>query len=305
MSADREERDAELRRLLVDTANASSLAKRRPWKLVSLIAAVAIASGVTGAVSAAAIAQSSPYADEVVANLALSVARANSVAVGESHYVSSNDVANVDLGKMPSAATGLAIRTSCTEPGTINITLDGTWIGSVTCTKESPTGGGGGVNPVSGAGAHTLTFQSGGTGFEAWIVWVKEPPMPTSSPQQAAEMADGIATREEYLAAFNRFVGCMSGAGFDILGGDTDSLIIDYSITTEAVDAGVDELCYVSQFRDVDSAWQLQNENSSATADLFRRCLSSNGITPAETFEELDRQVNAAGSDVQDCIHGP
>jgi hypothetical protein len=143
----------------------------------------------------------------------------------------------------------------------VSITLDSVSIGSTTCTGEGRSGGGG-VTLVTGTGAHTLTFSSaGGAEFQSWIAWVIEPPLPASSPQQLEEIADGVVTRDEYLAAFNRFAGCMSGAGYDVRG-TTDSVVIAYSLTEDAVSSGADELCYVSQFRDVDIAWQLQNEGS-------------------------------------------
>lgn len=262
MNTETDERTSALRKMLVDAAASAAPGRRRPWKLVSLVAAVAIASGATGAFSAAAIASSNPYEDNVIANLAASVARPNSVPVGQPHYVASDTAVTVALGDIPDGATGLAIRTSCTTPGTIDMTLDATWIGSFGCTEESQTGGGGSVASALPTGDHLLTFTtSDGTAYEAWIVWVEEPPMPTSSRQQLAEMADGIATRDEYLAAFNRFVGCMGGAGHDVLADDADSVIINYGITSEAVDSGADELCYQTQFKDVDMAWQVQNES--------------------------------------------
>ncbi len=295
-------RTTELRELLVHTASGSTPEPTPRWRLAALVAAVALASGVTGAVSAAAITQSSPYDDKVTASLALSVARANSVAAGSPHYVAASGGAAVDLGERPTEATGVAIRTACTEPGTVTISIDGRWTSSITCDEESPTGGGGGVTPVEGSGDHAVTFSSAGTGYESWLVWVTEPPMPESSPQQAAEIADGVATREEYLAAFNRFVGCMSGAGFEVLGNDTTQVIIEYAITADAVQSGADELCYVSQFRDVDTAWQLQNEDSSETARVFRECLEENGITPSATMAELTQQLEDAGISVESCL---
>ncbi|MGV8881560.1 MAG: hypothetical protein ACOH19_05355 [Rhodoglobus sp.] len=267
-----------------------------------MIAAVAVASAATGALSAAAIAQSTPYDSDVVANLAVSVARPNSVAVGQPFLTQSDSVSTIDLGELPDTATGLAIRTGCTEPGTVDVELDSVWLMSFTCTADSPHGGGGGATPVS-AGVHTLTFTSKeGTGYEAWVAWVKEPPIPDASAQQVAELADGEVTRDEYLAAFNRFAGCMGGAGFSVPVADPDSVVLNYSIPSEAVSSGADELCYETQFQGVDAAWQIQNEDTSETTQMLRDCLTRHGIDPADRRIDIDAQLLDAGIDVMTCL---
>lgn len=302
MNSEMNDRDSQLRVALVQAASNTTSVRNQRWRLASLISAVAVASAATGAFSAAAIAQSTPYSPDVVANLALSVARPNSVAVGQPFFTQSDSVSTIDLGELPDTATSLAIRTGCTEPGTVDVELDSVWLMSFTCTDESPTGGGGGAAPVS-AGAHTLTFTSkAGTGYEAWVAWVKEPPIPDASAQQVAELADGEITREEYLAAFNRFSGCMGGAGFSVPVADPDAVVLKYSITSEAVSSGQDELCYVSQFQGVDMAWQIQNEDTSETTQVLRDCLSRQGIAPADRRIDIDAQLRDAGIDVMTCL---
>jgi hypothetical protein len=97
-------------------------------------------------------------------------------------------------------------------------------------------------------------------------------------------MADDVLTREEYVSAFSRFVGCMGAKGFDVLGDVTDDTLFDYAITDAAHRAGADELCYVSQFEDVDVAWQMQNAATSENTEIMRQCLVANGITPSESY---------------------
>jgi len=268
-----------------------------------LIAALALASAATGALSATALAQSTPYDAEVATSLALSAARPNSVAIGEPFAVESVGTAIIELGEVPDAATGLAIRTQCMQPGTVNVTLDSTWISSFSCDGEGPGGGGGAVHPAPGPGSNTLSFVSvDETGFKAWIVWVKEPTMPQKSAQQVSELADGIVFRDEYLAAFNRFVGCMSAAGYFVAAIDPTALILNYSISEDAVRSGADELCYESQFMGVDAAWQTQNEDSSETTQMLRECLVRQGIEPAEPRVDIDSQLEAAGIDPEACL---
>lgn len=296
-----DDRKSTLRRTLVTRASAANTTTRRPWRLGTLVAAVAIGGALTGAASATAISLAAPYEDDVVTTLALSVARANSVAIGAPHYVASEGAVTVGLGAVPAQATGLAVRTSCTEPGSVEMMLDGKWIGSFSCDEETPVSGGGWVESISAGGQHILTFDSTtGTGYEAWISWVKEPPMPTSSAQQTDEMADGAATRDEYVAAFNRFVGCMGAAGYD-LGGVSDAVVFQYAVPDAAVQSGADELCYVSQFQDVDAAWQLQNEATSESTHYLHDCLVAKSIVPSANYQDYWAQLQDAGFGVEDC----
>jgi|GEM_PF-2841524 len=274
MNPESNARDAALRQALVDTVNSSTAANGTPrstrsrlpfsWRSVSLIAAVAVASATTGAVSASVISNSEPYPANVTASLAASVARPNAVALGQAVYVQSDGTETVQLGEMPEGATNLAVRNSCTEAGNVTIELDGEWVGSFGCdAASSGPGSGGGTFTVNSEGPHILTFTSQrGSSYEAWIAWVQEPPVPSLGAQQKSDLADGTVTRDEYVGAFNRFAGCLAGAGFFTTAPDFDAAVLEYSIPAEAVTSGADELCYVSQFGEVDAAWQIQNEGS-------------------------------------------
>lgn len=291
-----------LRTVLVEQVDAAGAGPRARWRLGALLAAVAVASATTGALTAGAIAQSDPYPPDITASLALSVARANSVLVGEPFHLLAAGETTVDLGEAPIDATGLALRLACTEAGSIDVSVDGVWASGMTCDSESPTGGSGTVYTVSGSRPHTLTVASlSGTGYEAWGAWVQEPPLPGPSAQQRAEMSDGVATREEYLAAFYRFSGCLGAEGFDI-STDPDDLILNYALPSAAVDSGADEFCYRTQFMDVDTAWQLQNEDQSSTTLRMKECLSDRGLIPAERTADVIRQLEDAGIAVEECF---
>lgn len=253
------DRKVALRSILVDRVYQAPAGRSARWRLGALVSAVALAGIATGAASAAALSSDPPYPDNVVSSLALSVARANSVALGTPFYVNAEGEATVELGEAPPGATGVAINHGCVDLGLTDIEVDGVWIASVRC--DTTTGGSGWVHALPNPGAHVLTFDGeSNTRYEAWVVWVEEPPIPTSSSQQHAEVADGVATRDEYIAAFSRFVGCMNAEGFEVLGSVSDDVVFEYAITDDAVRAGADELCYISQFQDVDTVWQLQNE---------------------------------------------
>jgi hypothetical protein len=303
MTTTNDERTTHLRSALVATVNESGVARTRPWRVISLVAVIALVSGATGAVSASAIARSAPYSDEVITTLALAVARPNSVPHGQPFYVSGTGTSRVAVGTTPAGATALAIRNGCSSLGKVSISIDDEVVGGFDCTADSSPIGGGGPITAKGQGPHTVTFTStDNASYEAWMVWVTLPPLPTSSSMQDAEMADGTVTRAEYLAAFNRYVGCMNGAGYDIIGADTNALIIDFSITAAAVDSGVDEFCYGTQFGDVDAAWQVQNEDSSQTAQFVHDCLIANGISPAKKLTDALAQLTAAGIEIGACM---
>jgi hypothetical protein len=266
MTSDQDERTHQLRDLLVQTATKSTREKNRPWRLVALVVAVAFASGATGAISAAAIATAAPYSDKVIASMAVSVARPNSVPLGRPHYVLSTSTMTIDLGETPATATGVAMRLECGAEGSFSVLIDGKTDVTVACTREDTLRGGGGgfAAPVAGPGRHSVTFLiSDRGGVAAWLTWIREPPMPSTSLRQQAEMADDTVTRDEYLAAFNRYVGCVGEAGYWIDGGNPSAVILSFSIPTAAIDSGADERCYVSEFQQVDTKWQLQNQDAS------------------------------------------
>lgn len=292
-----------LRELLVTQVDASAHPTRRPWRLGALLVAVALASGATGALTAGAIDKDVPYEPNVIASFALTGARANSTVIGDPHFAASSGDAVIELGLAPEHATGIAIRLSCTEAGSIDVSLDGVWIVGLTCDGESSTGGSGQVAGFEGAGPHTLSFSSPTrTGYEAFVAWVEEPPSPGPSAQQLSEIEDGVATREEYLAAFNRFAGCMGANGYDVGLAYSDTVILNYSIPSAAGDEGVDLFCYLSQFQEVDTLWQLQNEDASATTRMMQDCLSERGITPATRTADVRQQLEDAGISTEECV---
>lgn len=83
-----------------------------------------------------------------------------------------------------------------------------------------------------------------------------------ASPAQAAEIDDGVATTDEYQAAFQRFRECVSAAGFELEGVDFTGTGYRYVMPSAAVDDGAEAECYDVEFRYVDMLWQ--------SADLSR-----------------------------------
>lgn len=300
MSTEPTERDIRLRALLVDRVEAP--APRRRSLFVVTVAAVALLSGATGASAAALTLAPAPQTSRADSRLAeslvLSAARPNSVLAGEVLSVSGK-AGTAELGPRPDDATGVAVAAVCVGIGEYKILLDGSLTMGGTCTSES-SGGGRIVLPVDDSGSHALDLDADAE-VQIWAAWVREPPRPTASEQQLSEIQDGVATRDEYVAAFNRYAGCMGAGGVDIRPADPDAVIFHFAIPDAAVSSGTDELCYESQFMQVDMAWQLQNEEFSEGARVLRECLAAAGIEPAGTNGEMFDQLTAAGIDPSTC----
>lgn len=133
------------------------------------------------------------------------------------------------------------------------------------CTADGPQVGGGTAwtEPLTSGGPHTLTIDTdAGMTHEVWAAWVREPPLPEQSAQQRAELSDGVVTRPEYAAAFNRYLGCLAALGHDAGGfeqrEDYDRFL--FGPPGAAVDDGSDEICYTREFKDVDTLWQMSLE---------------------------------------------
>ena len=121
------------------------------------------------------------------------------------------------------------------------------------------------------------------------------------SADQAAALADGEVTYDEYAAGFRRFVSCMSAAGHEVVSISEKNQIIDYSITDAAVQDGSDDRCYLSEFGQLDGTWQVVNEDRGETADYVRACLRSAGIEPVDTLDGMLEQLETNGIDFAAC----
>jgi hypothetical protein len=263
------DRTTELRRALVATVDAAPYEKPRPrrWVAVAAIAAFAVAGSVTG-FATATVSQASTGAaidepDDATTAWVLSFARPKSELLGPILHVDSTESVDLALGPAPVGATGFVTALSCETFGTANEFLNSKWLGSIGCNGDTGIGGGGGgVFAVSEAGNQTFRVEpSQGMRYQAWIAWVREPPQPEPSAQQLLELSDGVVTRDEYIAAFKRFIACMAAGGYDMgepTLTDTPTRFI-YAIPGAAHTDGTDEFCYGTEFNQVDMEWQISN----------------------------------------------
>ena len=308
---DQTDRMTRLRAELVATVNAAPYAAARitPRVIGAAIGAFALAGAITGgAISATALSSHPDTTLSVDADaLAQDIIGHHSRLFGTPIVLSGSGSSTIDFGEPPEGATAIAIAFTCLDPGKFSIAINGVVDALQTCSADdagSRFGFGsstGGQYDIEGPGRQTVTVDSGGASrYAVWASWSAVEPIPATSAAQAAELADGVVSRDEYLAAFDRFSACMTAAGEPLLGVDTSGTLAVYRVSNESVDAGIDTRCYDPEFYLVDVGWQVAHEDDSESARILRACVVAAGLKPAETLAENHEILMAAGL-VESC----
>ncbi len=302
------DRSAELRRALVATADLAPYVRPRPTRkvVVAAIAAFTLAGALTGGAIASASTvsaqQSAIYAG--VRSAAVSQTSVNDgTLLGTPILRSGSGTISIDLGKRPADATGIVLGFECLDSGTFSETTDGQKAPPILCEGDN-IGGPLADDEPSGSGTHhNLTIAGPANArLVVWVSWLKQKPIQPSA-AQTAELADGTITRAEYLAAFNRYVGCMAAAGYPLDGFSEDGESVAYSPTDAQIDSGADNRCYRSEFNGVDGRWQEQHWFTSDTGIAVRKCLTDLGVKkPARAEDAADAQLKAKGSSILHCL---
>jgi uncharacterized protein YceK len=124
------------------------------------------------------------------------------------------------------------------------------------------------------------------------------------SASQVDALADGVVNRAEYQAGFAHYRACMAKSGYPVTVLDGDSTIIDMRIPAEAVDNGIDNRCYQTEFMSVNEAWQIANQDQLADNVLLDDCLTDRRMAVPETRQEkVDALLNAK-VDLGSCLKG-
>ena len=288
-------RDAELRRILV--ARASARPRRAARAAVAAIGSLAAA----GALVAVVVVVASPT---LIATLGQSGNEEydfgrpaflydDAEVLGEPVQFRSQDSQIVDLGEPPAEASELGMTIRCFTAGTYTVTVldvPTPYSQPVTCDDDAGVtrGGLGGYIPfpTSGAARVEISATAGGE-YAIWLAWIDKPADPEPSAEQTAALADGVVTREEYLAGFDRFAACMSTAGFDV-GGNRDTEIIQYSLSDDAVRSGVEHQCYGAEFLELDRSWQIAHPQRSEE----QGAALIDGVTREEYLAAFDRYAD-------------
>lgn len=266
MSHDDTDRMSRLRHELVATVDAArySRPQSRSRLVVAAIAAFALAGAATGgAISATATSASHTTLSVDADSLARTLLGANTPLYGTPVILSGRGSTSIELGEPPAGATSIAVALTCLDAGEFSIAVDGEADGSSSCAPDD-TGSSFGFgsssaqqHPVRGPGTHSVTVDSGGSSrYAVWVSWSAVEALPQPSAAQLAELADGAASRDEYLAAFDRFSACMTAAGEPLMGVDVTDTPALYRVSNRSVELGIDNRCYWSEFRLVDTSWQ-------------------------------------------------
>ncbi|MFT4050726.1 MAG: hypothetical protein QM677_00575 [Microbacterium sp.] len=96
----------------------------------------------------------------------------------------------------------------------------------------------------------------------------------------------------------------MLQAGYSLVNIEEADSIISFSLPSAAVESQVADECYETHFRALDQAWQLAHEDTSASADFLRYCLTEVGLDSTGTMQELTKRATEAGIDLAACLEG-
>lgn len=169
--------------------------------------------------------------------------------------VTASGTTEVTVGTRPTGAESLSVAVTCLDPGRLDVGVNGVVDSWIEC-EESGRGGGQQRYAVDGAGPHTVSVSGvAGVEYVIRVTWSPLPIAPPLSDAQAEAIADGVVTREEYEAGFDRYVDCMAAAGWTVDAIDRSAPVIEYRFDGAATDA--DFLCYEVEFYRIDSTWQV------------------------------------------------
>jgi hypothetical protein len=290
MSSDptQSERNAQFRQALVATANLGPYLRRRPpLKLViGSLVVFAVAGALTGG---ALVTTSKPDPAVVVAQNSAEVTgtilarQSDGTLIGQPFTRTGRGTQQIELGVRPPGATAVVEGFDCIDPGAYVGLLDSKRYEKYPACE--PGGSSGTFTPVSGSGEHVLTVQTANTNrFAIWLSWVHIPTWAKSA-AQTRELADGTITRDEDVAAVNRYAGCMGALG-DSIYVSTDYATPYYAVSDLAYQDGTNTRCYNTEFAAVDEKWQIELETTNIGQRSLDQCLLNEGVTPPATAQQ-------------------
>ena len=260
-----------LRDTLASIAQGTQFPQRRPWRA---IAGACVASFVVaGAVSGAAVATATVAQDPAVSSGEVSAQTLGEQLVGSALesfgdpivYSGTGDT-TIDLGQAPPGAEQLVLATHCNSMGSFTFTFDNEAGGATSsCADETDTQPGHGMYasayPTSAdAPLRRLHVEAAdGASFSLWAAWTTAPEPVSPSAAQSTALEDGLVDENEYRLAFARFAGCMDAAGNPLVAVDDSGTVIRYSTTAAAEADGSTRSCYLREFEQIDTAWQLSH----------------------------------------------
>jgi hypothetical protein len=289
-------RDNDLRRMLVATADLTPLIRTTPSRrvVVAAIAAFALAGALTGGALAVSATNKPPSTatefDVQYAAQRMAIASGGTL-LGTPSSAAAGGQLQLPLIDRPADANNLVIGFECGEAGVFSIRLDSRTVATESCSLPPTVSNGlgdGGVAqspPAKPGGMERVTLTTneasaillavtdhptaltvdapGDPQFAVWISWVQIPKLAPSAAEKA-ELADGVITRAEYLAAFNRLVGCMTASGHPLTDIDESGETASFSFDPDGdpvVDADFTR-CFQTEDALVRQMWLKENPQS-------------------------------------------
>lgn len=257
-------RNEALRRMLVATATVDGSAAggpapraaRRRMGAVALAVAGLLVGGAAGAAVMAAADPGAPstQADADAAIWVKAGLPEYDTIVGDPQAVVGSGMRDLAIGAAPAGATLFSWSARCLSgDGTLTMRVGTDAAMPALCDGTSLHFG---EHPSAAAAAGGVLHISASRGVR-WAVyygWVAQPPMPSASSAEMDAVADGVVTRSEYLASFNRFAGCMNSRGNPMIVPET-ALVLAYA----AHDVLALDWCYAAEFQDADVLWQSEH----------------------------------------------
>lgn len=253
---------------------------RKRHTFLASISAFALAGALTGgAVSTVAAVAGNNSDASAAQGAAYGFVGSHGRLLGAPMTITGTTPTTLDFGSAPAGATGLVIAIDCYAANNIVATVHTKGdLGSGECSGVGTT-----EVTVTGQAKQKITVTPAkASKYTVWASWVKEKPLPEESLQQKAALADGHVTHDEYVAAFNRYSGCLTADGYPLGAVPTDTPYISYAVIGGAVDSGADASCYAAEFKGVDEAWQLHAN------DVIDSCLTAHGIAVPESHSQQD-----------------
>ena len=131
---------------------------------------------------------------------------------------------------------------------------------------------------------------------------------PSSSPslaaisrQQVDALQDGDVTWDEYQTGFAAYQACLSKEGYELVDPHIADDLMEFSVPGTAVESGADDACYQYNWSQIDDAWQIAHQDTSASARLVAACLEANGIKPEQKYTDNVDLLNENGIDASEC----
>ena len=207
-------RDDALRALLVDRVGRS--ARRRRWLVPTIGVGAFVAAGAltAGALVGTGFLQQTLAPEDATA-LVETGAAGDVTLLGAPVVRVSDGATSLTLPDRPSGAHHVAVGLQCAPPETATVTVGADEGDGEPTTADCgtsitlPVGSSAGERPV-------VRVDHAGSPMTVWAAWARPDPVPGPSPEQQDAVEDGVVTRPEYVAAWDRYVGCMRASGHPV-----------------------------------------------------------------------------------------